>query len=257
MKIVNKMMKKAGSPKKGQRPIAVLIGGGSASGKTTMRETIIVKELAAIGIRTTAVDPDDIKEYIPEYERLKKYDPENAARLVHKESCDIAALLLKQLITSRKHLIYEGTMAKTKKYEKLVTTLKRSGYAVHVYVVDIPLELAKQRADERTKITGRRIPHEVVETTHRLVPKTFECIKNLVDSYRLYDNQNGLTLIAGNRFVDPVPYAKFLEKGGIKYRLPSKNLGSKRGSELLPERVFATGKLLLKNQHKGKHGTSI
>lgn len=72
MNIVNEFMKKASSPKKGERPIAVLIGGGTASGKTTMRQNIIEKKLNKIGIHTVTVDPDEIKEYIPEYASLKK-----------------------------------------------------------------------------------------------------------------------------------------------------------------------------------------
>lgn len=78
--------------------------------------------------------------------------------------------------------------------------------------MDIPLELAKQRAAKRAKITGRAIPPHIIENTHRLIPNTVEVIKNLVDRYYVYDNRNGLVLIASNYYVEPMLYDEFLKK---------------------------------------------
>lgn len=103
-------------------------------------------------------------------------------------------------------------MARTKKYKKLIKKLKNAGYEVNAYIVDTPLELAKQRAAERAKITGRTIPPHVIENTHRLVPHTVEVIKNLVDRYYVYDNRNGLVLIASKDYVEPTLYKEFLKK---------------------------------------------
>lgn len=212
LNIVNEFMKKASSPGKGERSIAVLIGGGTASGKTTVRKKIVENMLNEKNIRACIVDPDEIKDYIPEYASLKKKHPDDAARLVHKESVDISDLLVKRLIRYRKHFVYEGTMARTKKYEKLVKTLKKSRYEVYVYIVDIPLELAKHRAAERARMTGRMIPAHIIENTHRQVPITFEVIKNLVDRYYVYDNRNGFVLIASKYYVNQPLYDEFLKK---------------------------------------------
>ncbi|OQP05694.1 hypothetical protein B1690_12635 [Geobacillus sp. 46C-IIa] len=213
MSIVHTIMKQAPSSLKTERPIAILIGGGTASGKTMMRKTVIEKQLAEAGVQAIIVDPDDIKTYIPEYHSLQKNHPNDAARLVHKESRDISHLLLKQLIRHRKHFIYEGTMARTKAYKHLMKKLKKARYKVHIYIVDIPLELAKQRAEERAKMAGRKIPDQVIENTHKLVPRTFQAIKDLADRYYVYDNQDKLVLIASNDYIEPILYKKFLKKG--------------------------------------------
>ncbi|ARA97841.1 zeta toxin family protein [Geobacillus thermodenitrificans] len=213
MRIVHAIMKQAPSPPKTERPIAILIGGGTASGKTMMRKTVIEKQLAEEGVQAIIVDPDDIKTYIPEYHSLQKTHPNDAARLVHQESRDISNLLLKQLIRHRKHFIYEGTMARTRAYKQLMKKLKKAGYKVHIYIVDIPLELAKQRAKERAKMTGRKIPYQVIENTHKLVPRTFQAIKDFADRYYVYDNQDKLVLIASNDYIEPVLYNNFLKKG--------------------------------------------
>lgn len=119
IKIANKFLKEASAPENGKKAIAVLVGGGTASGKTTLRKNIVEKRLKEMGIRTITVDPDEIKEYILEYQLLKKKHPKDAARLVHKESIDISEMVVKKLIRHRKHFVHEGTMAKTQKYKKL------------------------------------------------------------------------------------------------------------------------------------------
>lgn len=217
MEIINKVVNSAGSPKKGQKPIAILMGGGSASGKSTMREAVIEKELEKRGIKVGTVDADEIKKEIPEYSSLKETHPDDAARIVHEESSDIGALMIDTLIKKNKHFIYDGTMGSTKKYEKLVDRLKKAGYEVHAYVADVPIEVAKERSDARAKDTGRKVPHHIIEGSHKGVPKTVEAIKDKIDSYRVYDNQDKLKLIASNNHVDPEMYSKFLDKAGIKY----------------------------------------
>src|SRR5699024_4609025 len=214
--IVSKIENTGNSPEKGRKPIAILIGGGTASGKTTMRKKMIEKELISRNIYAASIDLDEIKEYIPEYTVYKKTKPNQAASLVHKESYDISALLLNKLIKGRKNLIYERTMASTRKYKILVNKLKKYNYEVHAYVVDVPLSVAKKRADERARITRRKVPHHIIENTHKLVPRTFMAIKDLIDSYRVYDNQNGLILIASNDYVDSKKYGDFLKKGRIE-----------------------------------------
>lgn len=216
MKIVNNLMNKSHTPKNIEKPVAILIGGGSATGKTTLRQTIINKELIMRGIQAITIDPDEIKEYIPEYESLKSIVPNHAAHLVHKESCDISDLLLKKTIKTRKHFIYEGTMARSRKYNKLVKKLRHNKYEIHAYIVDVPLVVAKKRAADRAKITGRIIRPNIIENTHKLVPKTFQMIKHSVDTYQVYDNQHGLTLIAANDFVEPKLYSQFLKKSRMK-----------------------------------------
>lgn len=212
VKIAMEFLKKASSPRKGERLIAVLIGGGTASGKTTMRRIIVEKKLKELNIRAVIVDPDERKEYIPEYTTLKTKYPNDAARLVHKESVDICELIVKKLIRHRKHFVYEGTMARTKKYKKLVKKLKKAGYEIYVFIADIPIECAKCRAAERAKVTGRKIPSHIITKTHSQVPNTFEVIKNLVDRYYVYDNRNGFVLIASKDYINPVLYAQFLKK---------------------------------------------
>lgn len=214
--IVKKLENSMSFPKKGDRPVAILIGGGTASGKTFIRKKIIEKEVQKLGIVASTVDLDEIKEFIPEYKEYKKTNPDQAASLVHKESYDIGNLLLKKLIKNRQCFIYESTMSRTKKYKRLVNQLTKNDYETHVYITDVPLTVAIKRAEKRALITGRTVPKEIIKRTHKFVPQTFLAVKDDVNSYHIYDTQRGIRLIASNDFIDHPRYFDFLKKGDIK-----------------------------------------
>lgn len=133
--IIRKFDKTDAYPKKGKKPVAILIGGGTASGKTTLRKTLVEKEWKAKNISFAIVDIDEIKEYIPEYVQYKLTNPGNAARLVHKEAYDIGMKLLRQVMKKRKNFIFESTMARTRKFVTLINDLKTSNYELHAYIV--------------------------------------------------------------------------------------------------------------------------
>lgn len=211
-RIVRSIVEKAGNHRS-HPPIAILIGGGTASGKTTLRNGLVQRELKKRGIQSAIVDPDELKAHIPEYKGFQKTDPKRAASLVHRESCDIGALLLDGLIVERKSFVYEGTMARTKPYVRLVKRLRGAGFEIQVFVADVPLRKAKRRAAERARRTGRTVPTRVIETTHRRVPRTLEAIKDHVDDFRVYDMEKGPKLIASKNYMDRERYAHFLKKG--------------------------------------------
>ncbi|NLK34377.1 MAG: hypothetical protein GX301_02855 [Gracilibacteraceae bacterium] len=67
-RIVDIFERRASVPKQGERPVAILIGGGTASGKTTLRKTIVREDMYMRSMNAVIADPDKIKKYIPEYE---------------------------------------------------------------------------------------------------------------------------------------------------------------------------------------------
>jgi Uncharacterized protein conserved in bacteria len=160
------------------------------------------------------------KKYIPEYAKLQKKYPLDAARLVHKESRDIASQLLIRAVEQKRHFVLESTFASAKRSEKLIERLIVSGYFLHLYIADVPVELAIRRSDQRGKRTGRFVPHAVIRKTHRLVPRTFRSLKDQVDRYYVFSNQAELKLIASKYSIrEPHLYNLFLKKGGSPYRI--------------------------------------
>lgn len=219
-RIVNHLLKNAGWSSSSMRQQAYLLGGGTASGKTTILKRVIEPNLRKQGITALVINADHIKRYIPEYKKLRKKYPLEAAQLVHKESRDIASQLLVQAVKLKRHFVLESTLANAKRSEKLIEWLKNYGYFLHLYIADIPVELAIQRSDTRGKRTGRFVPHAVIRKTHRLVPITFRSMKDQVDRYYVFNNRDKLKLIATKFSIrEQHLYDLFLQKGGSPYRL--------------------------------------
>lgn len=182
-------------------PDSILLGGGAAAGKSAT-SGMYLKVYQEEGMPMTYINSDDIKSYIPEYkEALETGNPE-AAMMAHDESSDIADQLIERCIVERKQFMYDGTMKSVGKYKKLIQRLKSEDYKVSVVVVDIPVEIAKVRADKRAEVEGRVVPPHIIEESHTKVAKTFSEIKGDVDSYVVYDNTGK----------EPVP---FLFKGAF------------------------------------------
>jgi predicted kinase len=195
------------------QPFAILVGGGTASGKTQLRKEIIEEELNKNSISYSLVDADEIKLHLPHYHELLVTDPCHAAALVHKESTLIRDLALERLIQMRTSFLYEGTMAKSRSYLDLVKKLKKADYLIHIWIADVPLKVARNRSKDREKITGRRVPDSVILNTHKQIPRTFLLLKNVVHTYQLFDTQAGYKLIFSNSYFDMSLYPAFLRKG--------------------------------------------
>jgi predicted ABC-type ATPase len=174
-------------PREVNDPIAILLGGGAASGKSTIGERYKM-HLKKYGKMAVYVDCDEIKERIPEYKTLQSTNPLNAADLVHDESSDISLMLLEKAIENKCDIFYDGTMKSKEKYEALIHQLHEKGYEVFAVVVDVPLDIAFKRSHDRYLLTQRMVSETTILESHKGVAETFQHLKELFDSYALWDN---------------------------------------------------------------------
>lgn len=150
-------------PPTGRPPEAVVLNGGTASGKTT-----VTKRLMGEDANRVNVDADKMKLAIPEFEGMKQTDPDNASARVQKESAYMAKQLLAEAADNGLDLIYDRTTAGG----DVLQYLKDKGYYVKVIGVDIPTEMAKERAMKRAMEStdptnrGRIVPENIIEEKH-------------------------------------------------------------------------------------------
>jgi predicted ABC-type ATPase len=205
------------------KPIAILMGGSPASGKSTFlkkyRPYLLEEEILK-------VDADDIRSKLPEYEGYN-------ATQTHLETKDIVNLLLSDRnigIPCKFDLIYDGTMNSTKSYLPLIDLLKSLGYKIFVVYIDkVPKEVVIKRALERYKKSGRFVPLEVIEDFFDKGKSALNEVKNKVDGYMVIDGSN-------------TDY-NVIEKGGMQ--LPKTRLYSKIGEQIkvTPDKVIKDYKL--------------
>src|SRR6266705_980692 len=174
----------------GRKPIAYIIGGGTATGKTTTSTAVIGENPNALRI-----DPDELKLAVPEFEHLKQTDPNNAARLVHEESSQMTKLALAKAINRKLDFTYDSTTSGNGSPE-FIKTLYDNGYDVRGIFVDIPIATAISRAAWRERNSpnpinrGRRVPVDIIRQSGIGAAKNFFELKDdpHLTSIRFFDN---------------------------------------------------------------------
>lgn len=177
----------------GRKPIATILGGGTASGKTSASRKIMGDDKNVL-----RVDPDEVKLSVPEYAGLKKSDPEHAAMRVHDESGYITSRIMAKAIDNKLDLTYDATTSGNGGVQ-MARTLLANGYDVRVMFFDIPITQAigRQQLREATSTdpinAGRVVPTDIIRETHYGSAAKFHELVTLpgLTSVRLYDNSRG------------------------------------------------------------------
>jgi predicted ABC-type ATPase len=235
-------------------PIAILMGGSPASGKSTF-----LKKYAPYLLKTEIlkIDADEIRAKLPEYEGYN-------ATQTHLETKDIVNTLLSDRnigIPCLFDVIYDGTMNSTKSYLPLINLLKSLGYKVFiVYIDNVPKDVVINRSIERYKKSGRFVPLEVIDDFFNKGTEALEKLKSQVDGYMVVDgsdNQYRVIERGGMRLPKNRNYSKIGEPIEIKEEEVVREL--KRGGEINPDnpqiksvmthKAGAAGGLLVGRRH--------
>lgn len=137
--IVGRMLNPKAAAPQGQRPVAFLLMGPPAAGKTTAGAPMSKR----LGVEFTVINPDDAKAALPEYEGW------NAA-ILHEESSYITEdLVYGRAVAARHNLQFDLTGKNDEKLARQADTLAELGYDIHVVHVKLPSEKAAYRAWNR------------------------------------------------------------------------------------------------------------
>jgi predicted ABC-type ATPase len=224
-------------------PIAILMGGSPASGKSTFLRKYapyLLKE------EILKVDADEIRAKLPEYKGWN-------ATSTHQETKDIVNTLLSDRtigIPCKYDIIYDGTMNSTKSYLPLIALLKKLGYKIFIVYIDkVEEEVVKKRALERYKKSGRFVPMAVIDDFFTRGKSALNELKSKADGYMVVDGSGGDYNVierGGMKLPKRRAYSKFgvpiaelektskMESGGGIFTLNAKNPKSISGKSLTP-----------------------
>jgi predicted kinase len=202
-----------------EEPSVVFMAGGPASGKTTLAVQLALPNDAVY------INPDEIRERLPEYEMWKEERPDDAARLTHREASDLAKRTYALALARGHNVVYDAVGGDdsggfTAKVEAAIAR----GQRVRIAYATVPVEVALERENARFKEKRRRVPEPVLRNGHAEASRGLATVSRLsVAQIEVYDtSENPGRLIAageggrgleGMRAVDPPGYAAFLEKG--------------------------------------------
>lgn len=161
---------------------AVITMGVPASGKSE-----IIKE--AMSNRNYAhVDPDNIREQLPEFKAAVDQRAKDGGTIVADETNNITDRALFSAIAKGTDVVLEGVIASLEWYEKqLIPHLKKKGYKISLRMVHEPdVDAAVFRAEERGKKKGRFVPERHIRTAHAKIPANFIKMAQMVDGFTAY-----------------------------------------------------------------------
>jgi hypothetical protein len=128
------------------------------------------------------IDPDQIKEMLPEYQMLKVTDPSIAGSQCHQESGYIQELILERALKMGKNVVLDGSMRDWQWYLKEIERIQATypTYVLDIVLVQASEETVMSRARERGKMTGRVIPPALLRDCIRQVPLSIDILKHAV-----------------------------------------------------------------------------
>ena len=171
----------------------------------------IARELREQGTYSAMTDgaipyADVNKLHIPEFDGLKRTDPENAAFRVHEESSHIAKRTVAASVRKGLDFVYDTSTGGGG--DALFERLKQAGYKVRVLFADVPTDQAIERAALRAREStdpanfGRHVPESIIREKHQVAAKAFDSYRRspFIDEMHGYDT----TSRAPRRFYERV-----------------------------------------------------
>lgn len=197
---------------------AIFTAGGPASGKSKMIEAGHVN-LPADPVH---LNPDVVREMLPEYRALIAAGHPRAAQLTHEEASHITKLATK-IALGRQHHILVDTVGDSEagKFAKKIRDAQRAGYTASVHYATLPTSEALKRAKKRGARTGRRVPEQYLRDAHAGASKRFADVLAIKGVHvQVFDNTGVLKMIAERKpeadklhIADERRFAAFLRKG--------------------------------------------
>ena len=169
-----------------EKPVSYVMGGGTASGKSSSIKS------GQVEIPENAIwaDSDKIKGELPEFEGPNAWQ-------VHEESSYLVKKLAYSSAADKYNVVLDGTGDSSyASLERKVNGLRAAGQEVHGVYVSIPTEKAiarnQKRADDllaagkKPRIVNEAVVRAIHAGVSRIVPEALD--KGLYDTFRLYSN---------------------------------------------------------------------
>ena len=165
----------------GTKPVAIVMMGATASGKSTATKQMKLN-------KSVKIDADAIKWALPEYREAVSEKALDGAFMVHVESSTVATELTQEAIAQRKHILIDGTGADERKMRTQIEHLRNQGYAVNLVAVFLDPDEGMLRMKVRAANVGRWIDTKVVSDLYEKVPKVFLSLHDRAHSADAFSN---------------------------------------------------------------------
>ena len=180
-------------PPEDRRPRAVLILGGGATGKGTLRESGLIEELPDADDYALN-DPDEAKVLTPEFQLMAGHDVpqeerwEGASARVHEQSGHMNDLSVALSRENGVDFAYDKVGGSGNFFRFADELLEADTHDVSIHVSTAPIDAAIARAVKRGKRSGRHVNEQAMREAHARVSRTWEQLTELGVPVTFWDN---------------------------------------------------------------------
>lgn len=212
IKLINHFLDR---PKVKHEKKLLFIGGLPGSGKTTLLNSEIGQEKIGVNLdEYVIVNPDEVKAMMfemgmyPDYSDIGLLSEGEAATLTHEESSYLSKIILKRAIADGMNVVVDTSLKKPEQFQLLdehLGPLDQTGWETTLVLVDVPAEVAMQRAIKRYYDGEKRYTPLDFISLMRMddgtsAPRSsYDAVKGLATRSFLFDNSNGPRLVESTK----------------------------------------------------------
>lgn len=165
---------RAATPPPGKKPTFIMLGGRGGSGKSQLKGRAYDPDKFII------VDPDKIKEMLPEYQGWN-------ANEVHDESSYLADRIVDLAKRAGLNVVLDKTMRGSAGVQHTIQEFKDAGYDFEAHYMFLPRQKAAERAVNRFLTEGRFVLLQVI-LANRWNEKNFDTARKEASKWSFWDN---------------------------------------------------------------------
>lgn len=175
-----------------KRPWIVFTAGAMGVGKGYVISNLHTAGLFPLG-SFLKVDPDMLKQELPEMPGYLRQDKESAATKLHRESTQMADILFEYALLNEIPLLVDGSLRDVDYYQTLFDRIREKHPQYRIAIIHVIADgaLIHQRAKEREKLTGRAVPKDLLNASIEQVPRSVEILSKKVDALHVISNNEG------------------------------------------------------------------
>lgn len=179
------------------RPWIIFSAGVKGAGKRyTINSLLDNGNLPLVGF--VAVDPEEIRNHLPEHVLYIHNNPEKADDLTRKEVRYISEITTLSALHSGKNVIVDGCLKDTDWWKKFFVHIHEEfkNYRIAILEVGAPEKQIHERVEILRKETGKGVTREKISRMMVGVPKTCEILRHHVDYYcKLYNPKGDFKIL--------------------------------------------------------------
>jgi hypothetical protein len=168
--------------KKSSKPWIVFTAGAMGVGKGYVLSSLYKSDLFPLA-SFLIIDPDKLKSELPEMSGYLQTDASTAATKVHRESTQMADVLLEHALMNQSNVLVDGSLRDVEYYKHLFQRIHKDyEYRIAIILVTADPQVIHNRATERAEKTGRAVPKELVDESIAQAPRSVKQLSSFADA---------------------------------------------------------------------------